>query len=682
MVLETCAATHPKRLHVSDLKMLCKASLILPLQEYLSFLLRFGYLKLDLESQLVAITLDAQRLLKNPSDKLVEQAEKHFRSLLVSVSTDDPATNTSKRPTRRKAPGSRVKAAPTVPTEESFSSSSSSISSSSAFISSSSASISSSSASISPLSSRPQAEPPESFEQLETSPTPTSPLPFEGDEGTIGGRYQTVEMLGKGSVGTVFLARQIKMGREVAVKEMNGLATLFPKPLLFKVIRRFAREMTRIASLSHPNIGVILDGNALKDQPYVVFEYLPGGSLQSLLADNEYIPPETAIPIFLQCLNALRYALHRGVQHRNLKPSNILFDDSGNVRIVDFGMIPVMNKEMKKGSRQELVSTSSVGYIPPEVLADPGNRNESSDLYALGMILYEMLAGRLPGRRSPMPTDLWAELPPIVDELFDRLTHDNPAERFATADEVLESFHCAEGFEALVDPSSAVLFWDIAPEEDAQVNAVQSSPEAEVPVVGIGRIKSAVKPLPVTEIVRDDPPPPVAADIRESPVTTEVWELPPDNHGEVGELEPSFEPQLEDPGSLDLGPAEEGNTGLLVPETTPEPSEEDEESEDNRRFLETPAGIRRAIVPGDEDSLEIEVDVQDSAGQATFQGEEDGGLVWEEGEARDNGSGESDALSWEETGELNTGGLEVTVSSSNDEEPMELMSPSEPVDQD
>ncbi len=518
------------------------------------------------------------------------------------------------------------------------------------------------------------------------SPTPTAPLPFaeESSEGTIGGRYQTVEMVGKGTVGTVYMARQIKMGREVVVKEMSGLAVLFPKPLLFKVIRRFARDMTRVASLSHPNIAVILDGNALKDQPYVVFEYLPGGSLQALLAENEYIPPETALPIFLQCLSALRYAHHRGVHHRNLKPSNILFDDSGNVRIVDFCMIPVVDQEISQRPRQRLVSASSVAYIPPEVLADPTQRTEASDLYSLGIILYEMLAGRLPGRRSPMPTDLYPDLPRIVDELFDRLTDDQPADRLQTADEVLDTFHSAEGFEDLVDPSSAVLFWDIAPEElePEPVRAVLNELEPEPQAVGIGRITAPPKNRAVTEVVRDQPatepePEDASGDFQETPPTTEVMEVSTNLDDGATEQHPE----------VPAAAAEESAEELVEPQG----GELDED--DARPFLETPAGIPPT---GDhasfesEDSLEIDVEVQaavdEITGESRDQQDEDDGMEWEDGEVgRTLSSEDNTSLSWVKTGELtkeepSLGTLEVTVTTNSEGEEMELMAPSEPVE--
>ncbi len=670
VVLETCASTHPKKLHVSDLKTLCKASLVLPLQEYLSFLMRFGYLKLDRETQNVAITLDGQRLLKNKqTDKLVGQAGKHFRSLLANIGGVGSDT-------RKKARGKRTAVVEKNRTTES-----------SSFSSSSSQSISSTPGSPSTPEPPPAVSPAtESFDHLESVSTPTAPLPFDSNEneGTIGGRYQTVEMLGKGSVGTVYLARQIKMGREVAVKEMNGLAVLFPKPLLFKVIRRFAREMSRVAALSHPNIAVILDGNALKDQPYMVFEYLPGGSLHHLLAENEFIPPETAMPIFLQCLNALRYAHHRGVQHRNLKPSNILFDDSGNVRIVDWGMIPVMDKEMTEGPRQRLVSTSSVGYIPPEVLADPSLRNEASDLYSLGMILYEMMAGRLPGRRSPMPTDLYPELPPIVDELFDRMTDDQPQERYPTADDVLEAFHSAEGFDSLVDPSSAVLFWDIAPEEGAMEPIEESPPSPEAKAVGIARIKAPAKPKEPPRSVADSPPPVKTVDNYRQQPTTEVQELPLDAPEEDEELLPAQDPDRPDSVEPDASHEPEDEHD--------EASEEDPpEEEDTRKFLETPTA-GSAVAVGEE-SLEIEVDVQEAVGMAALEQEAEAsdeqvssdGLVWEDGGGGKETSDSNPSLSWQKTGELEateheSAGLEVTVTSGDDK--MELMSPSEPVEED
>lgn len=270
-------------------------------------------------------------------------------------------------------------------------------------------------------------------------------------------RYQRIKKLGMGGIGTVYLARQEVLGRNVALKEIRELFQFFTPGQKKKIVKCFEEQVGKAAKLSHPNIAVILDASAISEYPFVVTEYLPSGNLRRLLTNAESIPPEFAFKIFLQCLHALKHAHELGVIHRGVKPENILFDRTGNVRLTDFALEKMTERDQDM-IRHVYVGTGSVGYMAPELFSNPTAAGPGTDLYALGIVFYEMLARRLPGRRSPMPCEIHPVLPGVVDDLFDRLTQDDPAQRFSSAAEALETFHRDDQAGAFLDPPTAMLF--------------------------------------------------------------------------------------------------------------------------------------------------------------------------------------------------------------------------------
>lgn len=270
-------------------------------------------------------------------------------------------------------------------------------------------------------------------------------------------RYEKVRSIGSGGIGTVYLARQVQLDREVALKEIRELFGFFSEEQRKEIVKRFHEEVRQASRLSHPNIASILDANTSQDYPYVVSEFISGGSLRRIIKLAESIPPELSVKVFLQILHALGHAHKHGVVHRSLKPENILFDSSGNVRVTDFGMSRVVERDQTM-IQHVYVGTGSVAYMAPELFTDPGKAGVQSDLYALGILFYEMLARKLPGRRSAMPSKIHPHLPKVIDDIFDRLTQDEQADRYTSVDEVLEDFHMADASKDFVEPRAAVLF--------------------------------------------------------------------------------------------------------------------------------------------------------------------------------------------------------------------------------
>jgi serine/threonine protein kinase len=275
----------------------------------------------------------------------------------------------------------------------------------------------------------------------------------------IDDRYEKLKIIGSGGIGTVYLARQAPLNRHVALKEIRELFSFFTEPQRMEIVRRFEEEVLKAARLFHPHIATILDGNISRDYPYVVTELVDGGNLRRIISRAETLPPELVIKIFLQVLRALGHAHRMGVIHRGLKPENILFDDSGNVRVTDFGVARVVERDQNV-IPHVYVGVGSVGYMAPELYKDPSNVGPQSDLYALGIILYEMFARKLPGRRSPMPSEIHEGLPKVIDDLFDRLTQDEREDRFQSVDEALEMLYQSDAAKTIASQEKTMWFLD------------------------------------------------------------------------------------------------------------------------------------------------------------------------------------------------------------------------------
>jgi serine/threonine protein kinase len=129
--------------------------------------------------------------------------------------------------------------------------------------------------------------------------------------------------------------------------------------------------------------------------------------------------------------------------HQGLKPENVLLDDRGNAKLADFGLTRVIETDPSKGMPQVFLGTGAMGYLPPELLAKTSAAGPESDVYSLGIVLYEMLTGMLPGRRSPLPSSVNRDVPQRLDPIFDRMTTDRREERYASVGAVLDDFYAA-----------------------------------------------------------------------------------------------------------------------------------------------------------------------------------------------------------------------------------------------
>src|SRR5438128_7328432 len=202
----------------------------------------------------------------------------------------------------------------------------------------------------------------------------------------IDGRYRVISRVGSGGMADVYLAEDTLLGRQVAVKLLHHQ---FAEDEEF--VERFRREASSAAALSHPNIVGIFDRGEWQGTYYIAMEYVAGRSLKKIVREHGALEPATAIDLVIQILRAARFAHGRGVIHRDLKPHNVILDEEGRARVTDFGIA-------RAGASDMTLTGSIMGtaqYLSPEQ-AQGQPVSGASDLYSVGVILYELLTGAVP----------------------------------------------------------------------------------------------------------------------------------------------------------------------------------------------------------------------------------------------------------------------------------------------
>ncbi len=205
------------------------------------------------------------------------------------------------------------------------------------------------------------------------------------------GRYHILEQLGEGGMATVYKAFDTRLERDVAIKIIRRKA--FPEEQLDRILARFEREAKSLARLSHPNILKVLDFGNYEGSPYLVLEYLPGGTLKDKLK-GQPMEWQGAVRVLLPIAQALAYAHEHNIIHRDVKPSNILLTDKGQSLLSDFGIAKILDNEETATLTGAGVGVGTPEYMAPEQWT--GSVSPQSDIYSLGVVLYEMVAGRKP----------------------------------------------------------------------------------------------------------------------------------------------------------------------------------------------------------------------------------------------------------------------------------------------
>jgi serine/threonine protein kinase/Tfp pilus assembly protein PilF len=283
-----------------------------------------------------------------------------------------------------------------------------------------------------------------SAEDISVLPTKTLKIPIqELSRGrTFAGRYEIIEELGKGGMGQVYRVFDKKIEEEVTLKLI--------KPEIAsdkRTIERFRNELKLARKITHKNICRMYDLNEEEGIPYITMEYIPGENLKSMIAMTDKLSAGTAVKIAKQICEGLAEAHRLGVVHRDLKPSNIMIDKEGNVRILDFG-IARSHKTKRTTIVGAIIGTPE--YMSPEQ-AETKAADHRSDIYSLGVVLFEMVTGRIPfkgetplgiamkhkGEKPPNPRKLNPQIPESLSQVILKCLKKKKEERYQRAEDLL-----------------------------------------------------------------------------------------------------------------------------------------------------------------------------------------------------------------------------------------------------
>jgi len=327
------------------------------------------------------------------------------------------------------------------------------------------------------------------------------------------GRYHILEPLGEGGMASVYKAYDTRLETDVAVKIIR--VDQFSPAVLEQVLQRFEREAKALARLSHPNIVGIIDFGKHEGVPYLVMEYLPGGTLKQSL--GKPVPWQDAARLLLPIGRGLAYAHKRGVVHRDVKPSNILVGDSGEPMLTDFGIA----KLLENVDAQTLTGTG-VGVGTPEYMAPEqwtGQAGPQSDIYSLGVVFYELITGRKPYNADtpaaillkqasdplPRPRQFVPDLPDAVEKVLIKALAKNPEDRYAdmgafTGD--LENLQNGQNRTTLLEVKPAQT---IRPMDDSKLTNELFDTRVEIPPAP--PTPATQNAAPTVPIIMPNPPP-------------------------------------------------------------------------------------------------------------------------------------------------------------------------------
>jgi eukaryotic-like serine/threonine-protein kinase len=266
--------------------------------------------------------------------------------------------------------------------------------------------------------------------------------------GSSFGRYHILEQLGQGGMATVYKAFDTRLESDVAVKVIRTES--LPQNAMIHALKRFEREAKALARLTHPNIVKVTDYGEYEGKPYLVLPYLPGGTLKQKM--GRPIPWQEAVQLLIPIAEALDYAHSQGMIHRDVKPSNILLTEREQPLLTDFGIAKVLDLEETLDLTGTSATVGTPEYMAPEQ-ATAKTVDHRVDIYALGVVLYEMITGKKPytadtpmavlimHARDPLPTPqkYVPNLPEGVERVLLKALAKQPEDRYQSMDQVTKA---------------------------------------------------------------------------------------------------------------------------------------------------------------------------------------------------------------------------------------------------
>ena len=261
----------------------------------------------------------------------------------------------------------------------------------------------------------------------------------------LDGRYHVESRIASGGMATVYLALDRRLDREVALKVLHPDLAADPE-----FVQRFVREARSAARLSHPNVVQVFDQGSDGDRLYLAMEYLPGRTLRDVIGERGALTPREALSVLEPMLDALGAAHRAGFMHRDVKPENVILTNDGRIKVADFGLARAARSPVGPATTTGNRLLGTAGYLAPE-LVGRGVADARADVYAAGVVLFEMLTGRQPftgpdpvtvayrhvHETVPPPSLLAPELPAELDDLVLSATAHDPDDRPASAEQLL-----------------------------------------------------------------------------------------------------------------------------------------------------------------------------------------------------------------------------------------------------
>lgn len=282
--------------------------------------------------------------------------------------------------------------------------------------------------------------------------------PFVGS--VLDGRYQVDELIARGGMATVYRGTDLRLGRTVALKVLSGVMANDPG-----FVDRFIQEARSTAALTHPNVVAVHDQGVQDNHPFLVMEFVQGRTIREVMAQNGPFTSAHALEIISSVLAGLQSAHEAGFVHRDIKPENVLITASGHIKVTDFGLARVISDTPVSDSTGAVL-LGTMAYLSPEQVQQL-TVDQRSDVYSSGILLFEMVTGRVPftgaspldvayqhvNSSVPAPSSLQHDVPPAVDHLVLSATRKSPGERFQSAKEFRDGVMRAQ---SAVPPAEAL----------------------------------------------------------------------------------------------------------------------------------------------------------------------------------------------------------------------------------